>query len=66
MKEAGLVLYRERDSNPHGALAPTDFKSVASTVPPSRPKAASSILCDTGSCRAQPAKIKEKSGIAFP
>ena len=25
MKEAGFVSYRERDSNPHGAYAPTDF-----------------------------------------
>lgn len=27
---------RERDSNPHGRKLPTDFKSVASSFPPSR------------------------------
>src|ERR1051325_9044426 len=27
-------LYQQWDLNPHGACAPTDFKSVASTIPP--------------------------------
>ena len=26
-----FIVYRERDSNPHGPFGPTDFKSVAST-----------------------------------
>ena len=28
--------YRWRDSNPHGAFAPTDFKSVVSAISPHR------------------------------
>ena len=38
--DMGLVEYsalcRWWDSNPHGALAPTDFKSVAYAIPPHR------------------------------
>src|SRR5690349_21049306 len=31
-----LEVCRWRDSNPHGTFVPTDFKSVASAVPPHR------------------------------
>ena len=30
------IRYRWRDSNPHGAFAPTDFKSVVSAISPHR------------------------------